>query len=429
MRQQWLLKTQVKTQGLFFITLSIACLHSTITFAQTPETLSNPLEQDQRKLRANQEQLRLENNNLQLQETELELKKKILKLEQQQLGISDSTKPIGMGNIQAGTTFGTLPTVPIESKMLVFQSSGEVAETIAQEIVQVSGESDLKSIVVYSQREFAKVNGYRLYGSIRKGLVAAYKDAGIKLEPPKPGNAPTRDFGNQPSALQTSTTVLKSVAELLSYFRSEDVISPNEYTPMSQNFLVAQLVSALRKKKSTIKVYAPSIYLNNFEQFNSPIEVFLTELNELATLKSQALKQMNQIGDLQRIQRLGQLNNQADLLLNLLKEADTQIEISKSESGDARQGSQIFQLIQGAQISELLNSRDKRVLVVDLLASGGSTRTRRSLFTTIFTGQSVTYSGGVAVQYFLVNPDNSFAAGDVVYRSSGFKSMSGSVGN
>ena len=283
----------------------------------------------------------------------------------------------------------------------------------------------MRSIVVYSQREFAKVNGYRLYNSIRKGLVAAYKDAGIKLETQKSGTG-IRELGREPNALQTSTTVLKSVAELLSYFRSEDVISPNDYTPTSQNFLVAQLVSALRKKKSTIKLYAPSIYLMNFEQFNSPIEVFLSELNDLATLKSKALNQMNQIGDPQKIQRLAQLNNQADLILNLLKEADTQIDSSKTE---ASRGSQIFQLIQGAQISELLNSRDKRVLVVDLLASGGSTRTRRSLFTTIFTGQSVSYSGGVAVQYFLVNPDNSFAAGDVVYRSSGFKSMRGSVGN
>jgi hypothetical protein len=92
-------------------------------------------------------------------------------------------------------------------------------------------------------------------------------------------------------------------------------------------------------------------------------------------------------------------------------------------------GAQIFQLIQGAEISHLLERGDQRVLVIDLLASGGSTRTRRSLFSTMFTGQSVSYSGGVAVQYFLVNPDNSLAAGDVIYRSSGFKTMRGSIGN
>ena len=400
-------------------TLLILLTLSLPTLAQTP------IEQNQRKLQSEQEQLRLENNNLQLQETELQLKKRILTLEQQQLGISDTTKPMSLKD--SGTTFGTLTAIPIESKLLVFQSSNEVAEIIARDILQVSQTAEIKALVIYSQREFAKVNGYRLYNSIRKGLVAAYQDAGIKPDKPKP----TRDLGTPP--LQTSTTILKSVAELLSYFRSEDVININEFKPTGQNFLTAQLVAALRKQKSTIKVYAPSIYLMNFEQYNSPIETFLNDLNELAFLKAQALKQMSQSTDFQKNQRLVQLNIQADLLLNLLKETDFQASNSKPETGrpnsSENNGSQIFQLIQGAQISELLNSRDKRVLVVDLLESGGSTRTRRSLFTSIFTGQSISYSGGVAVQYFLINPDNSFAAGDVVYRSSGFKAMRGPIGN
>ena len=55
MRQQWLLKTQIKTQSLFLLTLSIACLHSTITVAQTSDSLSNPLEEDKGKLKGNQE--------------------------------------------------------------------------------------------------------------------------------------------------------------------------------------------------------------------------------------------------------------------------------------------------------------------------------------------------------------------------------------
>ena len=410
-------------------TLLILLTLSLPTLAQTP--LAEPpgmgIEQNQRKLQSEQEQLRLENNNLQLQETELQLKKRILTLEQQQLGISDTTKPMSLKD--SGTTFGTLTAIPIESKILVFQSSNEVAEIIARDILQVSQDAEIKALVIYSQREFAKVNGYRLYNSIRKALVAAYQDAGIKPDKPKP----TRDLNTPPSPLQTSTTVLKSVAELLSYFRSEDVININEFKPTGQNFLTAQLVAALRKQKSTIKVYAPSIYLMNFEQYNSPIETFLNDLNDLAILKAQALKQMSQSTDFQMNQRLVQLNIQADLLLNLLKETDFQASNYKPETGRTNSsesnGSQIFQLIQGAQISELLNSRDKRVLVVDLLESGGSTRTRRSLFTNIFTGQSVSYSGGVAVQYFLINPDNSFAAGDVVYRSSGFKAMRGPIGN
>jgi hypothetical protein len=412
------------------LAIAIVPLSSGPLLAQTSEVNSSQelSEQSQRKLAAEQERLQLQNNNLQLQEIELQLKKRILNLEQQQLGISDTTRPIELG--RSGTSFGNLTTVPIESKLLVFQSSSEVAQSIARDVIQVSANSPIQSLVVYSPREFAKLNGYRLYNSIRKSLVMAYKQAGITLPKVTPSGVDgTREIGGGSAALQTSTTALRSVAELLSYFRSEDVININEYTPSSQDFLVAQLVSALRQQKSSIRVYAPSIYLMNFDRINGVVETFLGEINELSILKSIALSQISRISNRQQIQTLNQLNNQADLLLSLLKETDLPADNPKPGSGSSSAGAQIFQLMQGAEISQLLNNRDKRVLVVDLLASGGSTRTRRSLFTTMFTGQSVSYSGGVAVQYFLVNPDNSFAAGDVIYRSSGFKTMSGSAGN
>ncbi len=387
------------------------------------------LEAANRKLEVEQERLQLQNGNFELQETELQLKRQINQLEQRNLGISDSTKALGLGQIQAGTTFGSLPTVPIESKILVFKSSGEVAQLIAREVMQAAADEDISSLVVYSQREFADVNVYRLYNSMRKGLVNAYEDMGIELPEVSDGGSRGGPMAMVPGALQTSTTVLKSVAELFSYFRSEDQINLNDFTPEGEKFLVAQLVSERRRQKSPIKVYAPSVYLMDFGRANGVFETFLTELNELSVLQAEAVRQMKQSGDPIEIQRLEQLNAQADLLLNLLNDTDFRSSESNEQEGPPPPGGQIFQLIKGAEINNLLNSRRKRVLVLDLLASGGSTRTRRSLFTTMFTGQSVSYSGGVAVQYFLVNPDNSFAAGDVIYRSSGFKTMRNPVRN
>jgi hypothetical protein len=385
---------------------------------------------------------------LQTQVTKLELKNKIdnLQQQQQQRGISDSTKQIGLGTGQTGTTFGALTTVPIESKILVFQSSNEVAQIIARDIIETATKSPIQSLVVYSKSEFAQLNSYRLYNSVHKALVAAYKDAGVTIAPPKSTQPGSSRGIDQPTApLQISTTVMRSVAELLAYFRSEDTIHINEFAPSDQNFLVAQLVAALRKKQSAIKVYAPSVYLMNTDRPNGPTETFLSELNELAKLKAQALARSS--SDPRQATQLQQLNIQADLLLDLLNSKDFSPPLPlvpprggesvrpgvptepPSRPSDPSNGARLAQLIQGAEISALLNSRDKQVLVVNLIASGGSSRTRRSLFSTMFTGQSVSYSGGVAVEYFLVNPDNSFAAGDVIYRSSGFKTMRGPIGN
>jgi hypothetical protein len=139
---------------LIAISLSIAIVPLSLgpLLAQTSDVNSSqePLEQSQRKLAAEQERLQLQNNNLQLQETELQLKRRILNLEQQQLGISDTTRPIELG--RSGTSFGNLTTVPIESKLLVFQSSGEVAQSIARDVIQVSADSPIQSLVVYSPR-------------------------------------------------------------------------------------------------------------------------------------------------------------------------------------------------------------------------------------------------------------------------------------
>jgi hypothetical protein len=55
--------------------------------------------------------------------------------------------PIGLGNIQAGTILGAPSVTPIESKILVFQSSHEVAQVISREIIQVSAGSPIQSLV------------------------------------------------------------------------------------------------------------------------------------------------------------------------------------------------------------------------------------------------------------------------------------------
>lgn len=363
-----LAKRQVLQQGWCFclggLAIAIASFTPTAVLSQGSELTSDRavLEEDQPRFAAEQRQLQLENNNLRLQETELELKRRILQLEQRQLGISDQTRAIGLDRAQAGTTFQELKTEPIESKILVFQSSKEVAEIIAQEIIEISKDSEIQSLVVYSQSEFAKVNGYRLYNSILKNLVKAYESEGIELEKlnDASGGGGTRGgLGEIAGGLQTSTTLLRSAADLLSYFRSEDVISPNSFTPTGQSFLVAQLVAALREQQSPIQVYAPSIYLMNFEISSNPIEAFLSELNQLALLKEKALSSMESGGNRTKLQRLQQLNLQADILLNLLKATDFQSDTSDPdrESG----GDQIFQLIQGAQISQVLNNRSKRV--------------------------------------------------------------------
>lgn len=406
----------------------IAQSNASSTAPENPATTQLQQQLEQERLRLEQANLELEAENVELQRSQLQLRRDVIEQENQQLGLTNSSQAISID--QAGSRFdSTLEVVPIESKILVFQSSQAIAETIAQELIELSTDPSsygITSIVIYEPEEFSNVNSYRLYESLRKGLVSAYKTEGIVLaQTTEPLPDGVRGGLETSGALQGSTTVLRSAAELLSYFRSEEVLYPNAFKPDGNGFLIAQLVSALRREDSPIQVFAPSVYLNSFASADNPIQGFLIDLDQLALLQTKAKQVMALSIDAQQIQRLEALNTQAGQLLNLLRFAEDE----GSRGGAGRGGAQIFQLIQGAQISQLLNSEDKRVLVLDLLESGGSSRTRRSLFSTMFTGKKTSYSGGAAVQYFLVNPDNSLAAADVIYRNSGFKSMQRARGN
>lgn len=397
--------------------------------AETEDLDQLRLQVEAEKLRLKEEQLRIENENFRLEQEQLQLRRDVLERENDQLGLTENSAALSLDQSTSQFSDG-LQTIPIESKILVFQSSNAIAEAIAEELVELSKSPDsygINSIVVYEPEEFANVNSYRLFENLRSGLVSAYIAEGIGVQLQLPDFAVEGVRGGLDSAgvLQTSTTVLRSAAELFSYFRSEEILYPNAFKPDGNSFLIAQLVAALRRAESPIQVYAPAIYLNSFSTYENPIEAFLGDLEELAGLRSQAEQAIALASDASKIERLQTLNIQAGQLLNLLRFADS----GSGSQAEGQDTAQIFRLIQGAQISQILNSEDKRVLILDLLESGGSSRTRRSLFSTMFTGKKTSYSGGAAVQYFLVNPDNSLATANVLYRNSGFKAMQRSRGN
>ncbi|NJN30169.1 MAG: hypothetical protein HC824_06815 [Synechococcales cyanobacterium RM1_1_8] len=139
---------------------------------EDPSTTPLQRQLEQEKLRLEQEKLELETKNVELQQNQLQLRRDILNRENQQLGLTENSRAIPIE--QAGSRFdGTLEVVPIESKILVFQSSSKIAKTIAQELIDLSkapGNYGITAIVIYEPEEFSNVNSYRLYESLRKGF-------------------------------------------------------------------------------------------------------------------------------------------------------------------------------------------------------------------------------------------------------------------
>ena len=119
--------------SILVLTLSIAALNPGTAIAQSiePRSAETVVEETRQRMLAEQDKLRLETTTLELKATQLETKKRIRDLEQQQSGISDTTKPMSL--TESGTNFTpSLNAIPIESKILVFQSSSEVTDVIAR---------------------------------------------------------------------------------------------------------------------------------------------------------------------------------------------------------------------------------------------------------------------------------------------------------
>ncbi|MGO8124270.1 hypothetical protein ACC728_24960 [Rhizobium ruizarguesonis] len=76
----------------------------------------------------------------------------------------------------------------------------------------------------------------------------------------------------------------------------------------------------------------------------------------------------------------------------------------------------IAQLLLGSDISRLVAEAEKPLLVsLKSIAAGGHIRTRKHLFTTIFTGDKISFSGGAAVSYFIFDLKTSkILGGDVL---------------
>lgn len=84
---------------------------------------------------------------------------------------------------------------------------------------------------------------------------------------------------------------------------------------------------------------------------------------------------------------------------------------------DAETGVSILsELLKGAAIHQLTNRHDRPLLVIlNSITAGGHYKTRKHLFTTLFTGDRLSYSGGAAIGYVVVDLKTSnLLSGDVI---------------
>jgi hypothetical protein len=283
------------------------------------------------------------------------------------------------GSITISGSSTTAVSSTFESQILAYQALQETARALKTELSTVKG---LSSLVIFDANVFQNVEQYQAYAYRYRILIAAYRrELGLESGPP--------DL----TGLAIPTTVLRSVSDLLSLFRTETKISSFQLT-LPDEALVAQLSAQFRADSSrTVRVFHPKVYTSN-------VNVILNQLKDIFDLKDQADKKVNDSKtDPAKKERLMDLGKKFDeLKKDFLTSSETLVAIAR-----------------GSTTAQLLEGEGSYILFFKTEGGGSNSITRN-----IFFGSRLRHSGGAVVNYILFDPNGEIVISDTLYYHTGY---------
>ncbi len=366
------------------------------SFPATEEAVESPSEQRLKQILEKQRLLEAEYNLLQREIDLTRLKGTVI------APTTSATEPLDSSdtNVQQGS----LQTV--ESRILAYEAMNKVAGSISKDISNVDG---IDSLIIYDQEIFSDLTAYRLLKVKLRDFKQRYADQQIILPPSGPGG--TRGITDL-SSLALPTTFTRSVLEFVALFRSKDQITFEPDFELNPNAFISAVASHIQKKDIPVKVYNPSFYLTSLDSIDeSSLEGLVgSELADLMRLRSKATSEY--LGP-----TLLTLNDEVDAFLDAL--------LVPVGQEDPFGNPPLLAIIQANKLEKILDDQGAHVLHLDIDVAGGSHRTRQSLFTTVFSGKRISFSGGSVVNYSLFARDGSLKKSGFFYYNTGYKSMSG----
>lgn len=290
---------------------------------------------------------------------------------------------------------------PIENQILVHQSLHKVVQEISKQLL--SSKVKVSTVVIHDDASFSDLALYESYEQILGLLGIGYNKI---LNP-----SPTESFVD---FVEIPTAILRTAADFAALFRSEVTIDQLALEA-DRDAVVAQLASAI-SSSSQVSVFYPGVYA--LDQGKST-QAILGKIQDLTKLKRKADQRLV---ELQKSTKAGkELSGTEQKAKEQLEYLNVKYDETFKEllpSGSTKVGT--FQsLSRGYQISQYLKKPDSYILYITVKASG-STQRKRSLFSS-----RLRHSGGVLVNYLLLNPRGEIKLSDSLYSHSGFTRMDG----
>jgi hypothetical protein len=298
------------------------------------------------------------------------------------------------GSDQAGGQTMGAETLQLEVDILSAEAVDRIAYVIAQRVANKAAEAKIRGVTVVSPTTLAAL---RLHATLDTQLQSLAAMAEQLAPGPLPDSVETADaaFTDLPMRIaDTAQRVAKSAAAAISVFASTTAYAGKKDSA-KQTVLDAALAKHLASRD--LKVDLPEHALPSTEP-----GLFARMLNLRA--------------------RCGELERQgADpiALQPISGAADNLLKLVLGPGDGAPAGVPLAQQMMLADSIAAALTKGRSVLFAEIAFSGGSYRTRKWIFNTIFGREGLSYSGGAGVTYFLYSgEDRSTLDSDTLYFAS-----------
>lgn len=347
---------------------------------------------------------------------------------------------LASGQVKNGTSGGTTtpatPATPsswsssaIESEMLALGGMDHIAVAVAGRVCGMNGIQDDTTIIIYDQPSFSSLQAYEAFVANAKTVSAGYRT----LVPSTTLQSRLRDLAaehraeHEAGAAGRPREEERALDRHLSTLWQHNILTLDAFSGIDPFSDATSLLSAIAigsntenastlsipdsamaialtrelkrttncKTKDVTIIYPPLFGKSSTSDYSAAdIQVEIQKLNDVRKVAHEfvaAQRRPELTSDLKEIDTL------YDNFMNSLVQVNSQTGAVGSSS--VIQGYRLAVLLAGREKSELSPAKPPAlVLLASVVAAGGTQHTHKNIWTALWSGDKITYSGGVAVE-------------------------------
>ena len=352
----------------------------------------------------------------------------------------------GSSNITAATsggstTFATTQQPNLETVSLSYEALQEISQMIDRELKPTV--SQYRGLVIYHEPDFLALTRYRLYREQVRMALANYEAIVKRIEDEANSGSTAgltgsvrpksvRGMGAESlvtalSAPSIATSAIKSVAELVSLFRTDQTITQSTDV-VDKDSLGTVVAGTFLKANPNLVVYHPEQFVPEYELDVRDENSLYSQLSRVNAAEAYLNYFLDETEKLPAAERdsppLNRIIAAAKLVSKQISNLGFTTPNERAAGSDqnatgSQRVSEFRQMLRAEKLDRMLTRADSRVGVMKLrlLSSGGARREKRNLLL----GGKTDYSGSAVVEVALFDADGTMRASEVFSYHTGFR--------